>query len=159
MTQILSEDYVNKRIYLHPDTVVFGIDPAELQREHRARRRINASGERRFAPMVSFSGYEQVGPTTYTPRLTNLASGVRFVPYDTAHKLKIKNQIVCISDGFSNQDCADRISVLSNVDIDVDYDKIEIVKVSTGSGVSPQDIIDIASLSRELLLNTTEWPV
>ena len=46
MTQIASEDYVNKRIYLHADTVTSGFDPAVMQQEHRALRRLNANDER-----------------------------------------------------------------------------------------------------------------
>lgn len=159
MRQIALEDYENKRIYLHPDTVVLGVDPAALHREHRERRRLNANNERNYHPMVGFRGNEAKGGGAFTPRLTNLASQVRLVPSDTAHILKIKNEVVCIDDQISNQQCFDRLGVISNVDIDIDFTPTEIVTVSTGSGVSPQDIIDIASLSRELLLNTTEWPI
>lgn len=146
MTQILSEDYTNLRIYLHPDTVVLGVDPAELQREHRERRRLNLESERNFTPMVTFRGNEAKGQGKFTPRLTNLRSGVRLVPYDTHHNLKIKNELVCIEDQQSNQGCFDRLNVLSNVDIDIDFTPTEIITVNSGSAVTQQDKLDIANL-------------
>ncbi len=153
MTQILFEDYTNLRIYLHPDTVVLGVDPALLQREHRTRRRLNLNNERKFAPMVSFRGNEPKGGNKFTPRLTNLRSGVRLVPYDTHHNLKIKNELVCIEDQRSNQGCFDRLSVLSNVDIDIDFTPTEIVTINTGSAVTAQDKLDIANLINPNVLN------
>jgi hypothetical protein len=145
MTQILTEDYVNKRIYLHPDTVTAGFRPDIMQQEHRRRRYLNAGGERKFRPMVSFRGNESKGGGKYFPKATLLASGVRIIPFDAAHNLKIKNEVACIPDGVSNQGCFDRLSVLSNVDIDVDYSPIEIVTINTGSGVTTQDKEEIIS--------------
>ena len=147
MTQILSEDYINKKIYLHPDTVITGVDPALLHKEHRQRRRLNANGERNFSPMVTFRGYEPIGSGVFTPRLTVLSSLVRIVPYDTVHSLKIKNKVVCIDDSIADQAVFDRLNVLSNVDIDIDYDPVEIVQVSTGSVFTPEELELLTSLT------------
>ena len=146
MTQIFSEDYANKRIYLHPDTVSLGVDFAALQREHRARRRLNANEERKYAPMVTFRGNEAKGGGKFTPYETNLAQGVRIVPYDAHHNLKIKNEVLCTDDQISNQACFDRLTVLSNIDIDIDFSPTEIVTVSVGSAVTEEDKTDIAAL-------------
>ena len=145
MTQISHEDYENKRIYLHEDTGTEGFAPDLMQQEHRERRRLNANDERNFAPMITFRGNEAKGGDKFTPKLTNLETGVRIIPYDRDQNLKIKNELVCIDDGISNQGCFDRLPVLSNIDIDVDYSPIEIVKVATGSGVTDQDKTDIVN--------------
>lgn len=146
MTQIALEDYKNKRIYLHPDTVLLGVDPAAMHREHRERRRLNANNERNYPPMITFRGNEPKGRGAFTPRLTNLESGVRPVPFDTDHVLKIKNEIVCIADQISNQACFDRLPVISNVDIDIDFTPTEIITVNV-SGTSPITDVQAAQLS------------
>lgn len=148
MTQIALEDYENRRIYLHPDTVTQGVDPAALHREHRARRRLNANNERNYAPMVTFRGNEPKGGGLFTPRLTNLESQVRLVPSDTAHVLKIKNEVVCIADQVSNQACFDRLGVISNVDIDIDFNPTEVLTVNTGSGLTPEQSQAIAGMQQ-----------
>lgn len=148
MTQILYEDYPNRRIYLHPDTVTQGVDPAALHREHRSRRALNANNERNYLPMVTFRGNESKGGGTFTPRLTNLRSLVRLVPSDTHHILKIKNEIVCLDDGIANQSCFDRLNVLSNVDIDIDFNPTEVLTVNTGSGLTPEQSQAIAGMQQ-----------
>lgn len=156
MTQIALEDYENKRIYLHPDTVTEGVDPAAMHREHRERRRLNANNERNYPPMITFRGNEPKGGGAFTPRLTNLESGVRPVPSDTAHVLKIKNEIVCIADQVSNQACFDRLGVISNVDIDIDFTPTEIVTINvsgSGSGFGAQDGIKLNEIHTRLGLN------
>ena len=148
MVQILREDYPNRRIYLHPDTVTSGVDPAALHKEHRARRAANLNNERNYPPMVTFRGNESKGGGAFTPRLTNLRELVRLVPSDTHHILKIKNEVVCLEDGIANQSCFDRLSVLSNVDIDIDFNPTEVLTVNTGSGLTPEQSQMIADLWR-----------
>lgn len=139
MAQIASEDYVNKLIYLHLDTTTNGFDPAEMQKEHRALRRLNANGERKFDPMVSFVGNEPKGGGNYTPPSTRLRQGVRIIPYDTGvgsqYSMGILNEILNVDDGLADQGVFDRSSVDANVDIDKDYDPVEVKLVSSGSGL------------------------
>lgn len=162
MAQIASEDYANLRIYLHADTVTLGFDPAALQREHRARRALNANGERKFDPMVSFSGNEPKGPGKATPRLTKLRAGVRYIPFDTGvgtdYVLSITNEIVNLGDGISDRDCADRSSVLAKVDIDSTYTPSEVITVIQGSAVTEQDKDDIAAKSKSAILGAESYP-
>ncbi len=147
MTQIASEDYPNKLIYLHADTVTSGFDPALMQREHRARRRLEAGDERKFDPMVTFSGNEDVGGGNFTPKLTRLRQGVRIVPYDTGtgttYDLDILNQIVDVADGLSDRGVFNRDTVDALVNIDSTYSPVQVVQVATGSGVTQQDKDDI----------------
>ncbi len=141
MTQIASEDYVNKRIYLHVDTVTGGFDPAVMQQEHRTRRRLNASGERSFYPMVAFTGYAPKGNGKFTPKLTLLRQSVRIVPYDTGagnYNLDILNEIVDLADELSDRDVFDRQGLSAHVNIDATYSPVEIVQ--TGPGVIAQQV-------------------
>jgi len=143
MAQIASEDYVNKLIYLHIDTVTNGFDPALMQQEHRALRRLHVNGERKFDPMVTFVGYESKGGGKYTPRSTRLRAGVRIVPYDTGgagqYSLPILNEILNVPDGLADREVFDRSGVAANVDIDKAYDPVEVIVISTGSGLSPAE--------------------
>ena len=146
MAQIASEDYVNKLIYLHIDTVTNGFDPAVMQQEHRALRRLNVNDERNFDPMVSFVGLEDKGGGKKTPKSTRLRAGVRIVPYDTGtgnqYSMAILNEILCIDDGLADQAVFDRSTVDANVDIDKGYDPVEVVEVDVGggSGVTAQEV-------------------
>jgi len=137
MTQIASEDYVNKLIYLHVDTVTSGFDPAVMQQEHRARRRLNANDERNFYPMVSFSGYVSKGSGNFTPKLTLLAQGVRIVPYDTGlpdnYNLDILSEILDPYDEVSDRDVFNRMGLTVHVNIDSTYNPVEIVQVGAGA--------------------------
>ena len=148
MAQIASEDYVNKLIYLHIDTVTNGFDPALMQQEHRALRRLNANGERKFDPMVTFVGNEAKGGGNYTPWSTRLRAGVRIVPYDTGtgtqYSMDILNEILNIPDELADQGVFDRSTVDANVDIDKGYDPVEVKTIITGSAVTEQDKLDIA---------------
>ncbi|MEM7706606.1 MAG: hypothetical protein AAF358_13690 [Pseudomonadota bacterium] len=148
MAQIASEDYVNLRIYLHADTVSQGFDPAAMQREHRALRRLDANGERAFDPMVSFSGNESKGGGNFTAGLTILRSGVRIVPFDANHSLDLLNEIVNIDDAISDRDVFDRSLITSSVDIDPVYSPVEIREVSSGSGLSVDEQAQLLLVSR-----------
>jgi hypothetical protein len=146
VAQIASEDYENLLIYLHEDTVTSGFDPALMQKEHRARRRLNDNGERKFDIMVSFSGNESKGGGKFTASLTRLRAGVRIVPFDAPHSLRILNEIVNISDSLSDVAVFDRSLITSNVDIDSTYSPVEIREVLVGGG--SVDLAAIASAVR-----------
>ena len=136
MALIASENYALKRIYLSVDSVGVEVQPIDIYREHRHRRRLNANGERKFRIMITAFGNAQIGPNKYTPRFTNLAAGVRIVPYDTSHSLLIKGALISISDSLEGRDLFDRSTVLSNVDIDYQPPQVEIITVATGGGGS-----------------------
>lgn len=145
MAQIASEDYPNKLIYLHIDTVTSGFNPALMQQEHRALRRSNANEERKFDPMVTFVGNDDKGGGAKTPWSTRLREGVRIVPYNTDHSLSILNEILCIPDGLADVGVFDRSLVNADVDIDKAYNPVEVIEVATGSGVSSADVDAIAA--------------
>jgi len=103
--------------------------------------------------MVSHDGNDSIGGGEFTQSQVDLRTGARIVPEDTDHVLKVKGPILNVADGVSNSGCFDRLTTLSNVDIDKDYDPVIIREVNTGSGVEAQDILDIAAQ-----VNTTLTP-
>ena len=138
MPLIASEDYVNKRIFLGVDSVGVDVLPIDIYKEHRERRRLNANDERYFPAMVSALGNQQIGPTKFTPRFTDLASGVKIVPFDTTHALRIRAALVSIEDQLEGADLFDRSSLLANVDIDYQPPQVEIITVATGGALTSE---------------------
>lgn len=153
MALIASEDYVNKRIYLGIDSVGVEVLPMDIYKEHRQRRRLNSNNERFFSQMVSAFGNEQIGTNKFTPRFTNLAEGVRIVPYDTTQSLLIRGSLVNTRESLEGRDLFDRSSLVASVDIDYQPPQVEIITVSSGSGLSnAQDtsLSRIESISNKL---------
>lgn len=156
MAQIASEDYPNKLIYLHVDTVTNGWSPKLMQQEHRALRRLNAGGERGFDPMVTFSGNEAKGGGKFTPALTQLRAGVRIVPYDEGsgeYNLDILDECVNIPDGIADRDLFDRSGVVSIVNIDPTYSPVEIREVATGSALTAEESAQLRKTWKRLGLD------
>jgi len=161
MALIASENYVTKRIYLGIDSVGVDVQPIDIYTEHRARRRLNASGQRKFRPMVRSFGNQQIGPTKFTPRFVNLAAGVRIVPYDTTHNLLIRGALISTADSLEGRDLFDRSSLVASVDIDYQPPQVEIITVSTGSGLDAGQAAQLtaaaaASARAEALLEADE---
>lgn len=140
MPLVASVDYPNKRIYLGADSVGVDVLPINIYKEMRARRRLNADQDRQFYPMITASGNEPAGPTN-TPRFTNLAAGVRIVPFDTSHSLLIRGNLISTADGLAGRDLFDRAGLSVGVEVDVDYQppQVEIITVSGGSTLTAQE--------------------
>lgn len=147
MPLILTEDYSNKRIFLGPDSVGVDVLPIDIYREHRERRRLFATNERRFFPMVSAFGNQPAGPSN-TPRFTNLAAGVRLVPFDVSHQPLIRGNLISTADGLAGRDLFDRAPLSVGVEVDVDYQppQVEIIEVNTGSALTPEQSTQLAAM-------------
>lgn len=156
MAQIASVDYANLRINLHVDTVTAGFDPALMQQEYRALRRLTEAN-RRYDPMVSFAGNESKGGGKFTPRQTLLRSNVRIVPFDQPHSLSILNEILNIPDGLADVGVFDRSTVTSNVDIDPVYGAVEVIQVSTGSGLSTAQDASLTFIENQMTNIHNGW--
>lgn len=139
MPLVVAVDYTNKLIFLGADSVGVDVQPIDIYKEMRARRRLNADNDRKFFPMITAFGNESTGPSTSTPRYANLASGVRIVPFDTPHSLLIRGNLISTSEGINGRDLFDRSSLTSEVDIDYQPPQVEIITVSAG-GVQPSDV-------------------
>lgn len=161
MTQIASVDYSTLRITLHVDTVTQGFDPALMQQEYRALRR-TVEANRQYDPMVSFQGLESKGGGNFTPGQTLLRAGVRIIPHDADQQLDILNEILNIPDGLADRNVFDRTGIVSNVDIDPVYSPVEVREVSTGSGLTATEQLQLAEIhgqiEREIWINTNGPP-
>lgn len=154
MPLIAAVDYPQRRIFLGPDSVGVEVLPIDIYTEMRSRRRINADNDRKFLPMVTAFGNERIGPTTSTPRFTDIQDGVRIVPFDTAHSLLIRGQLISRSEGLAGRDLFDRSSLTSEVDIDYQPPQVEVVQVSSGSGLDAEQDARLTNI--DALLSTIE---
>ncbi len=158
MAYIASEDYVNKRIYLHADTVTMDtIDMYNVYVESRTRRRLNANGERGFDRMVLMFGNDAAGGDL-TPSYVDLANGVRIVPYDVSHRpLLTPTPLISRSEDLKGRDLFDRSSLSAGVEVDVDYEPqiagFKIVEVNTGSGLNVAQGTQLTELHERLDLD------
>lgn len=157
MPYIASEDYPNKRIYLHVDTALLTeLDVINIYKEHRQRRRLNANGERRFDRMVTAFGNDQFGTNDFTPRYVNLEFAVRLVPHDTDHRpLITPTPLISISESLSGRDLFDRSSLTPGVEVDVDYQPektgFRTVNIAGAEAITPADKAEIAELVRQAI--------
>lgn len=150
MAYIASEDYTNKRIYLHPDTFsMVEIDLINVYQEHIIRRKLNVNGERNFTKMVLAFGNEDIGGE-FTPRYVDLQQNVRLVPHDASHTpLITPTPLISRAESLSGSALFDRSSLTGGVEVDIDYrpEKTGFRVVNTGSGIQPSDVTDIANAS------------
>ncbi|MHC4710080.1 MAG: hypothetical protein ACYTA3_06580, partial [Planctomycetota bacterium] len=162
MTQIASVDYSTLRITLHVDTVTQGFNPALMQQEYRALRR-TVEANRKYDPMVSFQGLEAKGGGNFTTGQTLLRAGVRIIPHDADQQLDILNEILNIPDGLADRNVFDRTTVISNVDIDPTYSPVEVRVITSGSGLSAAEQLQLEQIhgqvDRIIHINTELVPL
>lgn len=139
MPQVASWDYPNRRFYLSFDTVTSGVDFAAAYLEERAYRASQGAAVRGMKPMMSGEGFVAKGQGRFTERFVLLRNGARAVPYDTSHRLRILVEPVT-DDELSGAEVFDRSSLSpgTEVDIDVAYSQVEVITISTGSGLSTE---------------------
>lgn len=137
-------DGPNRDIYLHSDTVGASIHPMDIYKEMRTLRK-NDEDLRKYDVFLSAYGNVAKGGGKYTERYVRENAGTRIVPYDTSHTLTITGTIIT-DDGQEGIDCFDRGPLTSTTIVDINYipPQVEVIQVSSGSGVSAQDVLDIA---------------
>lgn len=148
MPLVTAVDYPNKLIFLGPDSVGVTVLPIDIYTEMRERRRLNADNDRSFFPMVTAFGNESIGGGSSTPRYTNLAAGVRIVPFDTDHSLLIRGNLISTDEGLAGRDLFDRSSLTSEVDIDYQPPQVEIITVATGGALTATQDARLEELHR-----------
>jgi len=142
-------DYIdapNRDIYLSIDTVGASLHPIDIYREARTLRRTNES-LRGFKPFLTAKGYDSKGSGKYTERYVICVDGARIVPYDVSQVLTITGVIIT-DDGQEGIACFDRgpLSATTRVDINYVPPQVEVVTVSSGSGLSPDERAKLLSL-------------
>lgn len=137
MTQIASIDFPNKRIHWHLDTVANGFNPILAYKEYAAAVAASSTYQK-YSQMLWAEGNEAKGGSKFTPQRAVLATGVRWVPYDTTHTAVLLAETVNKADGLSDIDLLDLTGLTGVINARVDYEKVEIREVSTGDGVSTE---------------------
>lgn len=131
-------DGPNRYIYLHLDSVGVDIHPMDIYKEMRTLRATDES-LRKYDVFLSAFGNVDKGGGTATERYVVENLGTRIIPYDQSQKLTIIGTIIT-DDGQQGRDCFDRSPLTPGVEVDIDYQppQVEIITVSTGSGLSPE---------------------
>ena len=137
-------DGPNRDIYLHADTVGGSVHPIDIYKEMRALRRTDEA-LRKFDVFLTARGNDSKGGGKFTERYVICNGGTRIIPYDVSHTLTVTGTIIT-DDGQEGISCFDRSPNAPTTVVDINYvpPQVEIITVNTGSGVSAQDVLDIA---------------
>lgn len=153
MALIDNIDGVNRKIYLSSSTVDSAIHPVDIYKEMRTLRENDVS-LRRFNIFMEARGNIPKGGGKATERYAILKEGTLIVPYNTSHTLTVTGTIIT-DDGKEGVYCFDRSNLDAGVTVDINYvpPQVEVITVSSGSGLSqeehdrlfstPQDVWDI----------------
>jgi hypothetical protein len=138
MTIIASIDGPNRDIYLHADTVDAEVHPIDIYKEMRALRRTTES-LRNYTVFLSAYGNVPKGAGKATERYVVCNEGTRIIPYDASHQLTITGTIIT-DDGQEGIACFDRTGLTPGTVVDINYvpPQVEVITISSGSGLSPE---------------------
>lgn len=154
MAQVSSVDYDAKRIHLHSDTVVNGFDVIAAYFEINALVKANANGEQNRAPCLSAEGKIPKGGGKFTPRYGLLEPGWRIVPYNgVSHVLAINVEVLSPDGGgLSGRDVFDRTPLPPSIEVQIDHnwDQVELIEVNTGGTTPALDPAESAALLKIL---------
>ena len=146
-------DSNNRRIYLSAETVDASIHPIDIYKEMRALRRLDES-LRPYDVFLKAYGNVSKGAGKYTERYVICQSGTKLVPYDTTHVLTVTGTILT-DDGQEGVYCFDRSLLSAGVVVDINYQppQVEVITVSTGSGLSQEEHNHLMSIPENLVLS------
>jgi hypothetical protein len=159
-------DYIdgpNRRIYLHADTVNADVHPIDIYKEMRTFRRVDED-LRKYDVFLQAFGNIPKGNNKFTERYVACLLGTRIVPFDVDQELTITGVFIT-DDEQEGIACFDRTLLSAATCVDINYvpPQVEVIIVTTGSGVLPSDVDDIATevhargmLSRRLNLAEEE---
>lgn len=155
MTIIASIDGPNRDIYLHADTVGAEVHPIDIYKEMRALRRTTES-LRNYTVFLSAYGNVPKGPGKATERYVVCNEGTRIIPYDTSHALTITGTLIT-DDAQEGVACFDRTSLSPGVTVDINYvpPQVEVITISTGSGLDATQAAQLEELHKIQGLDAT----
>jgi hypothetical protein len=135
MPLIASIDGPNRDIYLSADTVGALVNPIDIYQEMRAIRRTDES-LRQYDIFMSAFGNVPKGGGKFTERYVRLNLGARIIPFDISHQLTITGTIIT-DDGQEGVACFDRTPLSASTVVDINYvpPQVEVIQVSSGSGL------------------------
>lgn len=160
MPLVASVDYQNRLIYLSADSVNAVLDTLDVYREVRALRRSNEA-HRRFLPIIVAGGnIEKIPGVSYTAPYVQLLYGARLVPYSSlSHTITLVRDTFT-DDAFQGAGCFNR-SILDpgvEVDIIVDVPAVEVRVVNSGSGLSPDQALQLENIHAAHMHRRTRNP-
>ncbi len=132
-------DGVNRKIYLHADTVGTDFKPIDAYKEMRELRRTDES-LRKYDLFLSAHGNEPKGGGKYTERYVKQLLGTTFVVYDSTYTLNVIGTIIT-DDGQEGVDCFDRSELTSPNVVDISYTppQVEIIEIATGGALTTEE--------------------
>lgn len=147
-------DYIDpetRSIYLHSDTVGADLHPIDIYKEMRTLRRIDEN-LRKYDLFLGAAGNVSKGAGSFTERYVVCLNGTRIVPFNISQQLKVVGTIIT-DEGTSGRDCFNRLPLGANVEVDIDYQppQVEIIQVSSGSGLSNQQNTILTSMNQMML--------
>ena len=147
-------DYIdgpNRDIYLHADTVGASVHPIDIYTEMRILRRTDES-LRKYDVFLTAKGKDEKGGGKYTERYVICMNGTRIVPYDTSHTLTITGVIIT-DDGQEGIACFDRTPLNPATIVDINYvpPQVEVIEVSSGSGLSQEEHDNLMALPASVI--------
>ena len=148
---VASVDYPNQRIYLDIGSANIRLDTLDVFREVRTLR-ATTEDHRRFPPIIFSGGNVQKTADTATAKFVKLTAGTMIVPYDGDHTITLTRDTFT-EDNISGTDVFDLtlLSPSTSVQIKEDIPQVEVITVSTGSGL---DTAQSQSLTNsEIILN------
>lgn len=135
-------DGANRRIYLAQGVSSYA--PIEdIYREYRNQRRLDEN-LRKFEPLLVAEGNVAKGGGKFTPRYVKLLNGTKIVPYDEALRLDLVGEIITDNPDV-DPEIYDITGLTTAKPLFILPSEAEVITVQTGSGVTPQDILDIAA--------------
>lgn len=143
MTIVASIDAGARRIYLHADTVGSSFHPIDMYKEVRTLRRLDES-LRKYDNFMKASGNDPKGGGKFTERYVTLLLGTRIVPFDTSHELTVVGTVIT-DDGQEGISTFDRSPLTIGSEVAINYvpPQVEVIEVSVGSGLTPEESLKI----------------
>lgn len=139
-------DPVTREMFLSLATVDASINPIDIYKEMRICRRLDET-LRGFEVFLAAFGNVAKGGGKFTERYVQQLLGTRFVPYDANQELTVTGTVIT-DDGQEGVACFDRTGLTATTVVDINYipPQVEIITVTTGSGLSVEQDAKLTSI-------------
>lgn len=157
MPLVQSFDGLNRRIYLSSEVVDAEWDPIDVFKEYLTERRDNHDF-RKWSPLIKMVGGQPKTPTTSQPRLLQVLTDdngltCKLVFPDTGpYRSKVTGE-VSTDIPETDAEAFDITMMTTAVIIDYKPPEAEVLKVDTGSGLSPQEATTLNSILQLMRAN------
>ncbi len=137
MAIIASINITTRRIQL--DTGVRELDDIlAFWREYRDLRVLDTDSVRQSVPVMAIIGGQNKGGGDFVGRIIDL-HGYKIIPDDAVHDLDVTVEIIDSGLQISGRNVFDRTTLSSAVNIDINIAPVEVITISSGSGLSTEE--------------------